>query len=137
MATYYDGWDLAALITSHSNKLHFGGYHSPWKHTDSGVPRRRGVIYCERVGEQQFLVRRVLDMFSKRNPHQILLMVSSHPVVEGDSLLRSELLAMTSYMKWKTRVMEREQSLVCPVMVISIMTLFKVRILQGPCEQGV
>lgn len=79
------------------------------------MPRRRGAIYCERGGEQQFLVRDVFDMFSKRKPHQILLMVSSHPIVEGDSLLRSELLAMTSYMKWKMRVMEREQSLVCPV----------------------
>ncbi|EGC49274.1 conserved hypothetical protein [Histoplasma capsulatum var. duboisii H88] len=131
LEAYYDGWDLSALITSHLRQLHSGGYHSPWQHTNSGVPRRRGAIYCERGGEQKFLVRDVFDMFSKRKPHQILLMVSSHPIVEGDSLLRSELLAMTSYMKWKMRVMEREQSLVCPVMVISIMTPYKVRILQG------
>ncbi|PGH11481.1 hypothetical protein AJ79_04856 [Helicocarpus griseus UAMH5409] len=96
-----------------------------------GVPIRQGVRDVERYGlEHRFHVRYVYDMFSKRKPHQILLMISDHPV-EENSLLRSEVPAMTTFMKWKMQSMRREQSLVYPVMVISIMNLLKLRILQG------
>lgn len=63
-----------------------------------------------------FLVRYVFDMFSKRRPHQILLLASDHPA-EEDSLLRSEVIAMATFMKWKMLSMEREQSLVYPVSI--------------------
>lgn len=44
----------------------------------------------------------------------ILLMVSDHSAQE-DSLLRSEVLAMTSFMRWKLKKLSRESSLLFPV----------------------
>ncbi|KAK2808998.1 hypothetical protein FQN50_004272 [Emmonsiellopsis sp. PD_5] len=128
---YYDGWELADVITRHWCELQ-RGYRTAWTMTPPGNPVRRHARYNEITYKDphKFLVPHVFDMFSARKPHQILIMISDHPAEES-SLLRSEVIAMTTFMKWKMRSMSREQSLVYPVMVISIMNLFKVRVLQG------
>ncbi|OAX80980.1 hypothetical protein ACJ72_04677 [Emergomyces africanus] len=127
---YYDGRHLADVISDHLTKLRWK-YPTRWHQTSPGDPERPGARYVEHLGfEHPFLVPQVYDAFSKRKPHQILLMVSDH-AVEEKALLRSELLAMTSFMKWKMQSMRHRQILIYPVMVISIMNLFKLRVLQG------
>ncbi|KAL1996078.1 hypothetical protein VTN49DRAFT_401 [Thermomyces lanuginosus] len=59
------------------------------------------------------------------------MMASDHPPVEENALIRSEVLARLSFMRWKMRSMERQQSLIYPVLVIGILNRFKVHILQG------
>ncbi|OJD27005.1 hypothetical protein ACJ73_01602 [Blastomyces percursus] len=128
---YYDGRHLADIIASHRNGSRWK-YPTSWKWSSPGDPVRRGARYTE-IGyfiEPKFLVPHVYDRSLKTRPHQILIMVSDHPADES-SLFRTEVLVMSSFMRWKMLSMEREQSLVYPVMVISIMNLYKVRILQS------
>ncbi|KAL1971711.1 hypothetical protein VTN31DRAFT_2332 [Thermomyces dupontii] len=74
------------------------------------------VIYCDHLGLwHYFLVPYIYELFSKRKPHQILLMASDHLPVENDALIRSEILAMVSFTRWTMRVLEHQQSPVYPV----------------------
>ncbi|KAK2813959.1 hypothetical protein FQN50_000360 [Emmonsiellopsis sp. PD_5] len=127
---YIDARFLASDIAHHASHLRWD-YPSPWKQTSYGEAQARGARGTEHTGrEERFLVCNVFNTFSKRRPHQILLMAADHPA-EENSLLRSEVLVMASFMRWKMLSMQREQSLVYPVMVITIMNLMKVRMLQG------
>lgn len=80
-------------------------------------PIRRMARYTGHPCKCAFVVPYVFDMFSSKRPHQILLMVSDHPADE-DSLLRNEVLAMASFMRWKMNSFPRYQSLICPVSMI-------------------
>ncbi|KLJ11483.1 hypothetical protein EMPG_13328 [Blastomyces silverae] len=128
---YLDGRQLADSITRHLSKI-TERRPSAWWETGPIEPRRRGVRWCDKLGlEHYFIVEYIYDLFMKRKPHQILVMVSDHPPAQEDSLIRSEVLAMASFMRWKMNSMEREQSLVYPVLVIGILNRFKLHILQG------